>query len=81
MKLRGVREDELRGLLGHGTADFLHAMADADHGSLPGRVQESTALLVRNPAALAANGNRKSLFEIAGKKPAIHIHGMSGKEL
>src|SRR6267142_4306149 len=40
MKLRRVRKGDLRGLLGHGAADFLNAVADADHGSLPGRVQE-----------------------------------------
>src|SRR6266849_2466570 len=79
MELRGVRKGNLRGLLGHGAADFLNAMADADYGGLPGRVQKSTALLVRNPAALAANGNGKSLFEIAGKDSVVHGHEMSKK--
>src|SRR5882672_9384041 len=81
MKLRRVRKGDLRGLLGHGTADFLHAMADADHGSLPGSVQESTALFVDDPAAFAANSNGKSLFEITGKDSAMRRHELPGERL
>jgi len=79
MELRGVREGNLRGLLGHRASDFLNAMADAHHGGLPGRVQKSPALLVRDPAAFAANRNWENLFEIAGKDSVVHVHEMSKK--
>jgi hypothetical protein len=76
-----VREGNLRGLLGHGAADFVNAVANADHGSLAGSVQESTALFVDDPAAFAANSNGKSLFEIAGKEPAVRRHELPGEKL
>jgi hypothetical protein len=81
MKLRGVRKSDLRGLLGHGAADFLNAVADADDRSLPGSIQEAPAIGRNNPAAFTAKGNRKRLLKMAGKKSAARRHEMSGKGL
>ena len=81
MKLRSVRERDFRGLLGHSAADFRHSIPDAYNRSLPGSIQEAPAIRRNDPAAFAANGNRKSLFEIAGKKSAVRRHEMSGKGL
>ena len=81
MKLCGVRKGNLRGLLGHGAADFLHAVPDTDYRGLSGSIQESTALIVDDPAAFAANSDRKSLFEIAGKEPAVCRHELPGERL
>ena len=53
-ELRGVREGKLRGLLGHGTTDFGHAVADANDGGLAAGVEEAAASLIDDPAAFAA---------------------------
>lgn len=81
MELRGMRESDLRGLLGHGAANFWNAVADADDGGLAGGVKKTAAIRGNDPAALAADGDRKRLFEIAGEKSAVRGHEISAGEL
>src|SRR5467141_3824961 len=44
MKLRSVRESDLRRLLGHGAADFGDSVTDTDNGGLAGRVKKAAAV-------------------------------------
>ena len=44
MELCGVREGDLCGLLGHGLADFLDAVADANYGGLARSVEITAAV-------------------------------------
>jgi hypothetical protein len=81
VKLRSVRESDLRRLLGHGATDFRDPVTNADNGGLAESVQEATAIGSDDPAAFAANGDGKSLFEIAGEEPAIRRHEMPGEGL
>jgi hypothetical protein len=59
MKLRGVREGNLRGLFRHGAADFGDTVADADDGGLAGGVEVAAAARIGDPAAFAAHSDRK----------------------
>ncbi len=45
VELRGVREGELRGLLGHGAADFRDAVTDVDYRGLARSVQKAPAVV------------------------------------
>ena len=74
MKLRGVREGELRGLLGHGTADFCDAVADVDYCGLAGGIEVAAAGLVNDPAALAADGDWVSISEISREERGVGRH-------
>jgi hypothetical protein len=67
MKLRGVREGNLRRLLRHGTPNFRYAMADAYDGGLSGGIQEAGSIGGNQPGAFAANGDRKGLAKISRK--------------
>ena len=74
MKLRGVREGELRGLLGHGSADFCDAVADVDYRGLAGGIEVAAAGLINDPAALAADGERISFSEISREERGVGRH-------
>src|SRR5258708_16678261 len=78
MKLRSVRESDLRRLLGHGAADFGDSVTDTDNGGLAGSVEESAAAPVDDPATLPTNGNGIVFLEIAGEKPAARRHEPPG---
>ena len=81
VKLRGVRESDLRRLLGHGPADFSDTVTDADNGGLPRGIEKSARVSSDDPAALPTNGNGIGLLEIAGEKSATRRHEMPRKEL
>ncbi len=81
VKLRSVRESDLRRLLGHGAADFRDTVTDAHDRGLAGGVEEAAAVGSDDPATFPAKGNRKSLLEITGEKSAAHRHEVSGKGL
>jgi hypothetical protein len=81
VKLRSVRESDLRRLLGHGAADFGDTVTDTDYGSLARCVEESAAIGSDDPATFSARGNRKGLLEIAGEKSAARRHEMPDKGL
>ena len=72
--MRCVREGELRGLLGHGAADFCDAMADVDYGGLAGGIEVAAAGVVSDPAALAADGERVSFSEISREERGVGGH-------
>ncbi len=74
MKLRGVREGELRGLLGHGAADFCDAMADVDYRGLAGGIEVAAAGLIDDPAAFTADGERVSFSEISREERGVGGH-------
>ena len=57
MELRGVREGQLRRLVGHGAADFRDAVADADYRGLAAGVEVAAAILIDDPTAFAAYGH------------------------
>ena len=71
MKLRGVRESELRGLLSHRSADFGNTVPDIDDGSLACRIEEFAAIGRKEPAAFTPDGNRKILVKIARKEGGV----------
>lgn len=75
MKLRGMGESELRGLLGHGFANFPQAVTDADDGGLAGGVEKPAVIGGDDPTAFATNGYGKLSFEISGKKTAAGGRG------
>jgi hypothetical protein len=81
MKLRSVRESNLRRLLRHGAAYFSNAVTDADNRCLSGGVEKSMAVLSNDPATFSTRRDRKRLFEIAGEKSAARWHVVSGKGL
>src|ERR1700687_1034107 len=81
MKLRGVREGDLRRLLGHGAADFRNTVTNVDDCGLPGSVEKTAAIGRNDPATFPARDNRKGLLEIAGEKSAARRHEMPGKGL
>ncbi len=81
VKLRSMRESNLRRLLGHGAADFGDTVTDVDDRGLAGSVEKPAAIVSDNPATFPARGNRKVLVEMAGEKSAARGHEMSGKEL
>src|ERR1700686_5248401 len=81
MKLRSVREGDLRRLLGHGAADFGDSVTDADDGGLAGSVEKAVTVGRDDPATLPTNGNGIVFFEIAGEKPAARRHETPGKGL
>src|SRR4030081_2681457 len=74
MKLRGVREGELRGLVGHGTADFCDAVAVVDYCGLAGGIEVAAAGLVDDPTALAADGDWVSISEISREERGVGRH-------
>ena len=74
MKLRGVRECDLRRLLGHRSPDFGDAMADADDRGLSGGVQQAPPVGGVDPAAFAANGDGEGLAQISGKERGRRRH-------
>ncbi len=74
MKLCGVREGELRGLLGHGAADFCDAVTDIDHGSLPAGVEITASVLIDDPAALAPDGDWVGFAKISRKQGGVGRH-------
>lgn len=59
MKLRSVREGNLRGLIRYRLPDFGDTVANADDGGLSGCVQQAPAVGGVNPAAFAAHGDWK----------------------
>ena len=81
MKLRSVRESDLRRLLGHGAANFRDSVTDADDGGLAGSVKKAAAVGGDDPATLPTNGNGIGFLEIAGEKPAARRHETPGEGL
>ncbi len=67
VKLRGVREGDLGGLLRHRLTDFGYAVTDADYGRLAARVEKTSTTLIDYPAAFAADGDGVVLTEISGE--------------
>jgi hypothetical protein len=67
VKLRGVGEGELGGLLGHGLADFGDAVTDGDYGGLAAGVEETSAGLVDYPTAFASDGDWVVFAEFSGE--------------
>jgi len=65
--LRGVREGDLCGLIGHLLTDFGYSVTDADNGRLAARVEKTSTSLIDYPAAFAADGDRIVLTEISGE--------------
>ena len=68
MELRGVGEGDATRLFGHGTADFLDAVANADDGGLAGGVEVAAAVGGDDPAAFATDSDGIILAKIAGKE-------------
>src|SRR5882762_3199438 len=81
MKLRSVRESDLRRLLRHCAPDFRNTVTDTDNGGLPGSIKKAVTAAVHDPATFPARGNRKGFLEITGEKSAARRHEISGKEL
>jgi hypothetical protein len=81
VKLRGVREGDLRRLLGHGATDFRDTVADIDDGSLPGSVQEAASIGCDNPATFSTGRSGKRFLKVAGKESTAHRHERSGQGL
>src|SRR5260370_16684716 len=77
MKLRSVRESDLRRLLGHGAADFRDTVPDTDDRGLAGSIEESAAVGSDDPATFPTRRDRKGLFEIAREKSAPPRHETS----
>lgn len=77
MELRSMGKGELRGLLGHGAADFRDAVADVNDGGLAGGVQEPAAVGGEKPGAFAANSDGKGFAKIARKKRRVWWHACS----
>src|SRR5229473_338447 len=75
MELRGVREGELRGLCGHGAADFGDAVADADYRGLAGSVEETAAILIDDPATFATGGDGIRLAKVSREEGGVGRHG------
>src|SRR6266852_7823095 len=61
MKLRGVRECDLGGLLRHGAANLRDAVANADDGGLAGGIEEAGSVRGDEPRAFAAKDDGKGL--------------------
>lgn len=74
MKLRSVREGELRGLFGHGAADFRDAVADVDDGSLTRGVEKLAAVLSKEPATFSAHSGGKIFLKISRKQRGVVGH-------
>ena len=74
MKLCGVREGELRGLLGHGASDFCNTVANVDHRGLAGGIEIAAAGLVDDRATFAADGDWVGLAEVPWKKSGVGLH-------
>ncbi len=74
LELRSVGEGELRGLRGHGLADFGDAVANADDGGLSGGVEVFAVVGGEDPAALGAHGGGVIFGEIAGEDAAFVGH-------
>src|SRR5438477_3972542 len=81
VKLRSVRESDPGRLLRHRAPDFSNTVANADDGSLPGSIKESTAIVCDNPASFPASGDGKGLLEMAGEESAAGRHEISGEGL
>ena len=71
MKLRSVRECQLRGLLGHRTADFGDAVAYVDDGRLACSVKEFSSVRRKKPRAFAASGDGIRLVKVARKESGV----------
>ncbi len=71
MKLRGVRESQLRGLLSHRSADLGNAVADVHDGCLACRVEELAPVRGKEPAAFATDGDRNRLLKVARKQSGV----------
>jgi hypothetical protein len=69
-----VRESELRGLFGHGAADFGDAVPDADYRSLPRRVEKAASGLIHDPAAFAAHSNGIVFAKIPRERCVVIRH-------
>jgi len=80
VKLRGVRESDLRRLLGHDSANFSDAVTDTDNGGLPRSVEEAAAVGRDDPATFPARGNRKGFLEITGESPLLVGMRCPGKD-
>ena len=78
MELRGVREGQLRGLLGHGAADFGDAVADVYYRCLAAGVEVTTTILINDPAALAANNDGIVFAKISGEEGGVGRHDDGG---
>jgi hypothetical protein len=68
-------------LFGHGAGDLGNAVADADDRGLACAIEESASVGCVNPAAFAADSNRKGLAEIARKERRFRRHAMSRVKL
>src|SRR5712664_940598 len=74
MELGSVREGKLRGLLGHGAADFCDAVADVDYRGLARGIEIAAAVLIDDPAAFTADGERISSAEISRENDRVGRH-------
>lgn len=75
MELGGVGKGELRGLLGHGAANFGDAVTDADDSGLPAGIEKEAAILIDEPAAFTANGDGIGLAKISREERGVGRHG------
>src|SRR5262245_14405096 len=74
MKLRGVSERQLAGLLRHGPPHRLHSVPDAYYGRLACGIEVSLAIGGKDPAALAEDRQRIVLAEISRKERRMPGH-------
>jgi hypothetical protein len=74
VKLSGVREGDLGGLIRYSAADFGDAVADVDDRGLTGRVEKVAATFVNDPAAFAADGEGIVYAEISRKQSGVGWH-------
>jgi len=81
VKLRSMREGDLRRLFRHRPPDFRNAVTDADDRGLARSIEIAPAALINDPAAFAARRDGIRLLEIAGEQPALRRHELPGAEL
>ncbi len=67
VELRSVRKGDSIGLLGHGTANFGHTVANTNNGGLAGSVKITTTVGINNPTAFTADSDGILFAEIARK--------------
>jgi hypothetical protein len=67
MELRSVGKGNAIGLLGHGAADFGHAVTNTDDRGLAGSVKIAAAFGVNDPTAFTPDSDGILFAEIARK--------------
>jgi hypothetical protein len=74
VKLCGVGEGDLYGLLRHRLTDFGYTMTDADYGRLAARVEKTPTTLIDYPATFATDGDGIVFAEIPGEQSGVGWH-------